>query len=128
VGDEEPIGLLLVPPEARNARIAPVQDAGLARGRARWEQRHPAIECQLARRDQALQRRHVTAGQEVVQHRSAHPVDLDDDQSRRAVHLEPRLLLASVWADAAKASARIAPSWGLTFEPLEGLASRCEGI
>src|SRR5438105_4848626 len=96
VGDKEAIGLLLVPAEAWNSRIAAVEDPCLAGGRARWEQRNPAIECQPSRRDQALEGRHVTAGQQVVQHRSTHPIDLDDDQSRTAVHLEPRLLLASV--------------------------------
>ena len=67
VGDEQAIGLLLVPAEAGNPWIAPVEDPRLARGRARREQRHPAIEGKLSRRDQPVQGRHVTAGQQIVQ-------------------------------------------------------------
>src|SRR2546428_2202480 len=77
---EESTAVLLEPAEAGDAVVAPVEDARLARGCLRRQQRLPRIEHVPGGRP-TRERRHEAARDRPLQQRKREPVDLDEDHA-----------------------------------------------
>ncbi len=81
VGDQDPVGFLLVPPEGRDAVVVAVQDPGLARRRGRRQECLPAREPVAAGAHPGRQVGDPAGPNLAGEDRVGQPVDLHDDEA-----------------------------------------------